>query len=325
MNEDRTSHIGTYTDGRVTQVYVNVGDFVHKGMVLARMHSHDVHETRAAYQTALQDVQRQRSALRYQEQTRDRMGRLYALKSASKQEVDKADTDVRSAQTDLANAETAVQKEVAHLTDILHLSASSLANIDETTEQVPVIAPASGTVVNRMITPGAVVEPGQEVFTVSDLSSVWMMASLIEADISKVHTGQRVRVLVQAYPDQPFEGMVQRAGPQLDTTTRTLQVRVVIPNAGQKLRPGMYSTAQIDEGESTPALFVPEEAIQDVNGGSMVFVRTKPGVFEARAVQIAQRVRGEAQISQGLKPGEAVVFKGAFVLKSEMLKSQIGE
>ena len=168
MNEERTAHVGTYTDGRVIEVHANVGDSVRRGAVLARMHSHDVHETRAAYETALETVSRQQSAVAYQERMRDRMIRLYELKSASKQEVEKAEADLRSAQTDLANAQISVQKEVAHLTDILRLPASALANITEETEQVPVVTPISGAVVSRTITPGTVVEPGEEVFTVSD-------------------------------------------------------------------------------------------------------------------------------------------------------------
>lgn len=325
MNEERTSHIGTYTDGRITELHANVGDYVRQGMVLARMHSHDVHETRAAYETALQDVKRQETALAYQQQMRDRMLRLFALKSASRQEVDKAETDVHSAETDLANAHIAVNKEVAHLTDILHVPASSLPNINETTEQVPVVAPSAGVVVNRAITLGAVVEPGQEVYTITDLHTVWMMASVNEADIGKVHIGQSVRILTQAYPDQAFSGKVLRLGTELDAKTRTLQATIVIPNQEQKLRPAMFANAQVSQGQSRQSLFVPEDSVQDLNGGSIVFVRTKPNTFEPRVIEIAHRLHGEAEISSGLKPGDAVVEKGSFVVKSEMLKSQIGE
>jgi multidrug efflux pump subunit AcrA (membrane-fusion protein) len=325
MNEERTAHVGSYTDGRVLEVYANVGDAVRRGAVLARMHSHDVHETRAAYETALEAVSRQQTAVAYQERMRDRMIRLYELKSASKQEVEKAEADLRSAQTDLANAQISVQKEVAHLTDILHLPASALPNINEETEQVPVVTPISGTVVSRAITPGTVVEPGEEVFTVSDLSSVWMMASISEVDVSKVHVGNKAQILSQAYPDTAFRGQVTRLGTELDPKTRTLQVRILVPNEAMKLRAGMYVNAQILQGMSRQALFVPEEAIQDVNGGSVVFLRKAENQFEPRPIQIAHRLDGEAEVSAGLKPGDEVVVKGSFVVKSQMLKSQIGE
>ncbi|MBV9304979.1 MAG: efflux RND transporter periplasmic adaptor subunit [Acidobacteriaceae bacterium] len=325
MNEERTAHVGTYTDGRVTEIHANIGDYVRRGTILARMHSHDVHETRAAYETALESVSRQQNAVAYAERMRDRMVRLYELKSASKQEVEKAEADLRSAQTDLANARIAVEKEVAHLTDILRIPASALTNINEEAEQVPVITPVSGTVVNRTITPGTVVEPGEEVFTVSDLSSVWMIASVNEADMSKVEVGNKAQILSQAYPDSEFRGQITRLGTELDPKTRTLQARILLPNIRTKLRPGMYVTAHILRGMSKRALFVPEDAVQDVNGSSIVFLRKSDNVFEPRAVQIAHNLNGQAEVSAGLNPGDAVVTKGSFVVKSQMLKSQIGE
>ena len=325
MNEERTSHIGTYTDGRVTELHANVGEEVRRGIVLARMHSHDVHETRAAYYTALQDVKKQEAAKAYQQQMLDRMQRLYQLKSASRQEVDKAESDLHTAQADVANAHIAVDKEIAHLTDILHLPESALNNINETNEQVPVIAPAPGVVVARNITLGSVVEPGQEVYTVTDLSSVWMMASVNESDISKVHVGERAAVLTQAFPSEQFIGTVIALGTELDAKTRTLQAKILIPNSKLQLRPGMYASAQLSQGASQPALFVSEEAVQDLNGGSIVFVRTAPDTFEARPVQVAERLHGQAEINAGLNSGDSVVVKGSFVVKSEMLKSQIGE
>jgi cobalt-zinc-cadmium efflux system membrane fusion protein len=325
MNEERTAHIGTYTDGRVTEIHANVGDYVRRDAVLARMHSHDVHETRAAYETALEAVNRQQSAVTYQERMRDRMIRLYGLKSASKQEVEKAEADLRSAQTDLANARIAVEKEATHLTDILRIPASALTSINEEAEQVPVIAPISGTVVNRTITPGTVVEPGDEVFTVSDLSSVWMIASVSEVDISKVQAGNKAQIQSQAYPGAAFRGQVTRLGSELDPKTRTLQVRILVPNEGMKLRTGMYVNARIMQGMSRQALFVPEEAIQDVNGSPIVFLRKAGDLFEPKPIQIARRLNGEAEISAGLNSGDTVVVKGSFVVKSQMLKSQIGE
>ncbi len=325
VNEERTSHIGTYTDGRVTEVHANVGDPVRRGMVLARMHSHDVHETRAAYYTALQDVKKQEAAVAYQQQLLDRMQRLFQLKSASRQEVDKAESDLHAAQADVANARIAVEKEVAHLTDILHLPESALNDINETTEQVPVIAPAPGIVVARNITLGSVVEPGQEVYTVTDLRSVWMMASVNESDISKVRVGERAAVLTQAFPSEQFKGTVIALGTELDSKTRTLQAKILIPNGKLQIRPGMYASAQLSQGDSRPALFVSEEALQDLNGGSIVFVRTLENTFEPRPVEVAERLHGQAQINAGLRSGDAVVVKGSFVVKSEMLKSQIGE
>jgi cobalt-zinc-cadmium efflux system membrane fusion protein len=325
LDEERTAHVGTYTDGRVRSVYASVGEWVRKGTILTRMHSHDVHDTRAAYESALAEVQHQENNVQFATRTRDRMRRLYQLTFASQQEVEKAETDLQAAETGLEDARISVRKEEAHLTDILALPASALRNLNETTELVPVVAPMSGTVIDRKVTPGSVVEPGQEVFTLSDLSTVWMIASVNETDIAKLKTGRCASVLTQAFPNEAFAGRVERLGTELDPQTRTLQVRIVLPNPGMKLRPQMYANAQIDEGESTQAIFLPEEAIQDINGSATVFVRSNGDTFRAQAVQIAHRLNGEAEIAAGLKPGEEVAVKGSFVVKSDMLKNQIGE
>ena len=152
-----------------------------------------------------------------------------------------------------------------------------------------------------------------------------MMASVSEGDIGKVHIGNRARILTEAFPNQAFAGTVTRLGTELDTKTRTLQARILVPNREMNLRPGMYASTEIVQGASRQAIFVPEDALQDLNGGSIVFVRTKENTFEPRVIQIAHRLHGEAEVSSGLRAGDAVVMKGSFVVKSEMLKSQIGE
>ncbi len=325
MDEEKTVHVGVYASGRVTELHANIGDLVHRGAVLARLHSHDVHETRAAYISAQQEVQRQQQMVEYQRRMRDRMNRLFALKSASAQEVEKSEADLRNAQTDLKNAQVSVAKEAAHLSDILSLPEDRLGSLDEKTEQVPVISPISGTVIDRKITLGTVVETGSEIFTVSDLATVWMLASVNETEIAGLRVGSAAQITTQAYPDRVFTGRVTRLGTQLDPQTRTLQVRIVLPNNGLKLRPAMFASAQIEEGQTRKAIFVPEEAIQNINGGSMVFLRKNNEMFSAQPVQVARRVNGEAEISTGLHPGDAIAVQGSFVIKSELLKSQIGE
>lgn len=325
MDEEKTVHIGVYTSGRITELRADVGDFADKGEVLARMHSHDVHDTRAAYESAQQEVQRQQQMVDYQRRMRDRMQRLFALKSASPQEVEKAQSDLRSAQTDLHNAQISVYKEAEHLSDILGLPKSGLSHINETTEQVPVISPINGTVVDRKVTLGTVVDPGMEVYTVSDLTSVWMMASVNETDIEKVRVGDAAQVTSQAYPDSVFKGRVTHIAAQFDPQTRTLQVRIYVPNPRVELRPEMYATAEINNGKSHEALFVPQVAVQNINGGSVVFVRKSADTFEARPVEVARKIHGQDEISSGLRAGDAVVTQGSFVVKSEMLKSEIGQ
>lgn len=324
-NEERTAHIGSYTSGRVMEIKANVGDRVQRGQVLARLHSHEVHETLAAYRTALEDVRHQQTAVDYSTRMRDRMQRLYGLSFASTQEVERAEADLRTQKTNLADAQFTLERETAHLSDILHMEPAELPKVDESKDEVPVISPISGVVTVRAITAGSVVEPGQEVYTVTDLRSVWMMASVYEPDIAKIRMGAKATVKTQAYPEQEFHGVVMRMGTELDPKTRTLPVRLLVPNPGEKLRTEMFANAELSLGILRPALFVPEEAMQDINGGAVVFVWRSAEEFEVRPISVENRVRGEAQVGSGVKAGEQVVVKGSFLAKSELLKSQIGE
>ncbi len=324
-NEDRTVHIGTYTDGRVIDVFARVGDHVTKGQVLARMHSHNVHESRADYQTATQELARNQTARDYAIRVRDRMRRLFDLRSASQQEVERAEADLRSAEVDVHNAEISLREKREHLMDLLNIPDDQPFQLEAQSEFVPIRATLAGTVMERNVTPGSVVEPGENAFTITDLSTVWMMASVNETDVHLVHVNLLANVISQADSAHSIKGRVTQLGTQLDPETRTLQVRILLPNDGMRLRPGMYANAQMERGESQQAIFVPELAVQDINGGSVVFVRRGTEMFEPRPVEVARRINGQAQIRAGLQGGDVIVVKGSFVVKSELLKSQIGE
>ena len=325
LNEERTAHVGSYTDGRVVNLEAEIGTLVRRGEVLAKLHSHTVHETRAALASAQEEVTRQQENVDYRRRMRDRLHRLGALKFASPQELERAEAELHSAETDLQNARISQNKETIHLADLLGVPESGLRQAGDTSELSPILAPISGVVVDRKVTLGTIVEPGQEAFVISDLGSVWMIASVNENDLHKLHIGSAARVITQSYPDQPFRGKVTFIAPEADPQTRTLQARILLNNRSRELHPGTFANAQIEAGPSTQAIFIPERSIQDVNGGSVVFVKRQDAVFEARPVRITRRLNGEAQIAEGLKPGEAIVTDGSFVVKSELLKSQIGQ
>ncbi len=152
-----------------------------------------------------------------------------------------------------------------------------------------------------------------------------MTAAVNEADIAKIRLGLPVSVRTQAYPDDAFSGRITYVGAELDTQTRTLPTRVLISNRARKLHPGMFAEADIEQHGFRQTLFVPEEAIQDLNGGPVVFRRKDGNTFEPRPITIADRNGGRAEISAGLSEGDVIVSRGSFVLKSELLRSRIGE
>ena len=327
FDEDHTWHIGAIVSGRVVEVKAGVGDRVQAGQVLARLFSEGVHEARAAYRKALAQLERARSQATYAREVRDRTRRLLALKAASRQQMESAETSLTAAEASLSDATAEVQKARAHLTEFFGLpvdhNAHGAAGAIPADDLVPVCSPAAGVVVRRMVTPGAVVSPGQEVFTVSDPSTLWMIANVNESDLSEVRIGQKVQIRVRAYPDRAFDGRVTMLGEELDPTTRTLRVRVLVPNPEGALKAEMYASAEIERRSTHPALFVPESAEQEINGQPVVFVRTGLDHFQPRPIRIASKINRMMEVSEGLKAGDWVVTRGTFILKTELFRSSL--
>jgi multidrug efflux pump subunit AcrA (membrane-fusion protein) len=330
-NEDRTWRVGAIAPGKIDDVLANIGDSVRAGQVLARIHSHDVHEARAAYREANVELDRARSAVTYAKQRRDRAKRLLELKAGSRQDLESAENGLVDAEAAVSTAIARVRKERIHLTDVLHVSVEAISDtapnarqpID--TEDIPVFAPASAVVFERKATVGSVVGAGDVLFSLTDTSSLWMIAAANETDLSALRPGQRAEIRVRAYAGKVFPGRILKLGEKLDPATRTLEVRILVPNLHGLLKPEMYASAAILQPEKRAAIFLPDSAIQDIDGMSAVFVQRTDTQFEARSIKTGQRVNGETEILEGVHPGEIVVLKGAFLLKSELLKSTIQE
>ena len=323
INDERTAHVGVITEGRIVSLLARVGEAVRKGQVLGRFHSHDVHEAVAAYQIALSDMQRRKNSVAYAKVQRDRYNRLFEVKSASRQEAEQSEAALLSAQTDLKDAQINLEKERVHLVEFLQISVAPDGHVDEANENVPITSPINGVITARLVTMGAVVASGAEAFTVSDLSSVWMLAAVNESDTGKVRIGLPSEVSVQSYPDLKFQGSVTYFGGELDPATRTMQVRVLVRNPGQKLRPEMYANAKFPEPHTRIGTFLPEEALQDLNGNTVVFVCKNGDEFEARPVKLGKRDAGQVEVLAGLKEGDLAVVKGGFLLKSQVLRSTL--
>lgn len=331
-NENTTWRVGAITDGRIITAEAKVGDRVEKGQVMARMHSHDIHESRALYRRAVAEYNRLQSNLEYARRLRDRVKRLYEMKAASQEQLDTAENELKNVSTALRGAEIEVNRTKLHLIEFLGIPAegSEESEHDDKGEihpedLIPVRAPASGIVLTRLITPGAVVQASGDLYVICDLSTIWVIAAVNEEFLSKVHTGMWARVKVQAYPDRTFAGRVTKIDEKLDPETRTVQVRVEVDNRQGLLKPEMYAGVEIEAGGSEEGLFVPQVAVQDVNGQSTVFVEKAAGRFEARPVELGPTLEGLILIRAGLKAGERVAGEGSFILKSQLMKASLSE
>ncbi len=334
VNENQTWHVGAITEGRVVKVMANPGDAVKAGQVLARMHTHEVHDGRAEYRKALNEVSRARAAETHAHQVRDRAKRLYDLKAASLESVERGEADVKNAQASVELALTELERAKTHLVEFLqvplddpdkHAEGPHTEENHGDADLVPVKAPASGTLLERKVTAGSVVAAAADMFVITDLSTIWMMANVGEAAIAGIRPGQAVRVEVQSQPGRTFRGRVVKLGEQLEAATRTLPVRIELANPGGLLKPEMYADAVFAAGSARTAVYVGESALQEVKGQTVVFVEKSPGHYEARAVEPGRSLDGRVALLNGVAAGDKVVIKGAFVLKSQLLKKSLAE
>lgn len=319
LNQDRTWRVGAIVAGKMVEVPVRLGDEVKAGAIVAQMHSHEVHDSRADRRQAIADLDRSKVLADQAMRVRDRTRRLFDLKAASREQMESAETQYQSARLSVSNAEAQVDRTEHHLTEFLDVPLHD--NNNDEADRVPVRAPAAGTIIERLANAGTVASSGDPVVVVSDLSSLWLIAAVNEADLSHVRVGQAVRITVRAYPDVVFPGKIFQLGERLDPQTRTLQVRVLVSNPQAKLKPDMFATAEFVSQPGRAGVYVPESAIQELNGRTVVFVRAAAG-FAPKEVTAGQRADGQVEIRSGIAAGTPVVVNGALLLKGRLLQSE---
>ena len=308
---DRRATVGPRVSGRVAEVRVNVGDRVEIGTVLAVLESDavgrawaDLIAARARAAVARRALQRQR--------------RLLVDRVTSERAVEEAEGELLVAEADLQADQTRLAT--------FGVVVSSEPPTDPT--RVTLTSPLAGTVVARWANVGQWAEPTETIAEVIDLSALWLEASVYESQMRLVRVGQTVLVTVRAFPDEVFSGTVSQVAATLDEQTRTVSVRVALPNPGFRLRPGMFATARIQDThdhEPRRLLAIPWAAVQQVDDHRAVFVRVDEGVFELRRVHTGERAGDLVEILNGLIAGEEVVTEGSFLLKGQLLRSTLGD
>ena len=282
VNERRTYAISPKFEGWVEHLYVNTtGETVSKGQPLFEVYSPELVSARGEYDLALKG--------------------LASLKDA--------DADAKAGMQQLADASHARLKNW-DITD-------SPNTLGADKSRVTFRAPVTGIVLEKKAVQGMRFMPGETLYQIADLSSLWVIAEVNEQDIGQVRIGNPAQVTVDAWPDRKFDGKVNFINPTLSSATRTVQVRIELNNPKGMLKPAMFANAQIDGGKSGKVLTVPTSAVIDSGTKQVVLVRLAEGRFEPRAVTLGKRNDSVVEVLGGIKEGEQVVTSANFLLDSE--------
>jgi cobalt-zinc-cadmium efflux system membrane fusion protein len=312
-NENRLAHLGARVPGRIVAVYANLGDRVKSGDRLLLLDS-------PAFGEAQLDYRKTRTAVRVTEKALERARALLERGAIGAGEYQRREADYENARADLYEAE-----EKLHLLGMTEQEIQRLADQElphAEVAQVFLRAPFSGEVIERNATVGEVVDPNKTLFTVADLSTVWVRADFPEQQAGRVQPGLGVEVRVAAYPDIVFRGAVTYVGAMIDPATRTVMARSDLPNPDRRLRPEMFAEVTLLTPEQS-VLAVPRSAVQQLGNRTVVFAARESRRFEAVEVTLGASSSGYIEIKTGLHDGDEVVTEGSYALKSEALREQM--
>jgi len=300
-NAFKTTPVISQVGGPVSRILVVPGEHVKEGQAMLDVSSPDYSQLLDAYLKAA-DSQRLAS------KNYSRAQELYAHHAIAEKDLEQAESDRNQAQADLNAAEQGIK--------ILGIKDPSRLATAPSSAQIPVLAPISGEVVERLVSPGQVVQAGQtQAFTISDLSTVWVLANVYQADLAYVQSGDDVVVQTDAYPGS-FHGKISYVSPALDPNTRTLQARIIVDNPGEKMKRDMYCTVSVTAGSISNVVAVPDSSVlRDDNNQPFVYVSTGANQFGRRDVDLGESQNGQTRILKGISVGEKVVGDGSLFLQ----------
>jgi cobalt-zinc-cadmium efflux system membrane fusion protein len=300
-NAFNTTPVITQVGGPVSRILVVPGQHVKAGEPMLDLSSPD-------YSQLLDSYLKAADSFRLAEKSYVRAQGLYEHHAIAEKDLEQAESDRTQAQADLNAAEQGMKiLGIKNPQDLAKAPSSAL---------IPVLAPISGEVVERLVQPGQVVQAGQtQAFTITDLGTVWVLANVYQADLAYVRNGDDVVVETDAYPDK-FHGRISYVSPALDPNTRTLQARILVDNPGEKLKRDMYCTVTVTAGVLSNVLAVPNSSVlRDDNNQPFVYVATGQNQFGRRDVDLGASQNGQTQITKGISVGDRVVGDGSLFLQ----------
>ncbi|MEN3354886.1 MAG: rane fusion protein heavy metal efflux system [Betaproteobacteria bacterium] len=300
-DENYTSRVASPISGRVVKLEAQPGDKVKAGQPLAWLDAPE-------YAAAVADVQKNENDVRLKMRTFQRAKEMVEAEVLARKDYEAADTDLKQVQSELHRAQLKLR----------NLSAGSPAARDD--GRFAVRAPIGGVVADRQVNPGGEVRPDAQnpLFVITDPTHVWVIVDLPERYLGKVAVGQIVSVEVDAYKGIDLTGRIASIGQVLDPATRRVQVRCVVENQRQLLKPEMFARVTPLSEERQKLARIANSALISEGLYSFVFVEKEPGAFEKRRVELGLQGRDESYVRSGLSAGDKVVSAGALLLQSEL-------
>jgi cobalt-zinc-cadmium efflux system membrane fusion protein len=320
-NEDVSTAVLAPFAGRVTRLVARLGERVRQGAPLVEIDSSEIVQPQNDLLAAVAATNKARARLSLATVNEARNKGLYEDKAGALKEWQQSQAELDAAQNDLRAAATAVDAARNRLR-ILGLTPQEIADLQDKGQirrSVPIISPIEGTVVARKVGPGQYVrnDPPDQLYVVSDLSTMWLKAFVPEIDIPFIHIGQEIEVKVTALPGRTFGARITHVGALFEATTRRIEVRSEVDNRDGALKAEMFASFKITTADSVTAMAVPIAAVIREGDLASVWVQQEPLRFERRVVRIGIEQDGQVQIRDGLAPGELAVARGAIYLDNQ--------
>ena len=302
FNAFETTPVISQISGPVSRIVVTPGQQVRRGEPLLYVASPDYSQLLANYLKA-------RDAFQLADKNYQRSKDLFDHHAIAERDLEAAESTRSQASADLGAAEQSLR--------ILGITRPEAAVGKPAASEIPVLAPISGEVVERLVAPGQVIQAGAtQAFTISNMSSVWVLANVYQKDLPAVRLGDAVSITTDSYPGTEFHGKISYIAPALDPNTRTLQARIDVKNPEGKLKKDMYVVATVQAGNIRNALTVPAAAVlRDAENQPFVYVIGQDNKFARRAVTLGESSGNNTQLLSGINAGEHVVGDGSLFLQ----------
>lgn len=330
-DEARVAHIRPLGRGVVQSISARIGDRVRAGQALVTIDNVELGELIGAYLSERGAQRQAESDLEVKRRALERATELIKLEAIAQQTLDLRQAEFRSAEA----AVSSQRARVANVEERIHRFGVTDAVLAEIVKegagahgdhsQNVLRAPFEGIVTAFDASLGELVDPERELFTIANITTVWVLADVYEKDLDRIRRDTDVAVQVETFPGRTFAGRLTYISDLIDPQTRTAKVRCVVANPDGSLKLDMFARVTIPTIDTKQAIMIPVAAVQQIGGEQVVFVQLTPTRFERKTVQLGPTAGEVVEVLSGVKAGESIVGAGSFYLKTAILRETIGD